>query len=607
MGKKPVRLFIPAIFFTYLFLYVFLVVQPELIYHKFALQPDSPVFYTTLSFLKHHFTEPGLLLRYLSAFLLQGFYYPPLGALIITLTAWFFYPALKTLFKVFGARVPVIPYLPGLVLIMTCNRYCYMLDVFFALLSAVIAFILYQKISPKNISGRLVLFTVFSAAIYYIIGASSLFFTLLVVIQEIFEARRVFVGLVYLLIGLFVCAFIGVFVFQLPLPAAGLRLTAFSPELAVALVNERAVIFVKCMYLVIGVAVVLISVFKQKSSDTAQKIKSFAAKPIFEICCLGLAILFSIVLSYDRREKLKWRIVYAMDHQERQEVLELVQQAIPEHYTMISNHCLNRSLAEMGKLGDSMFTYPQKKSSLFLETTQSIISLNMWLQSEVNLQIGNLNGAQRHAMNAMEITGPSPVILHRLVMVNLAKGQYDIAHVFLEKLKNHLHYRKEAQEILSQMQTDPEMRSNPNITHLRSIMLLENEPLPLVDYEPLLKRLLEVNKHNRMAFEYLMGHYMLTGQVDKLAANINRFKDFGFETIPYHYQEAIIIHADTIGRKPNLGQYELTPGIIEQSRVFRGILDPLAGNKQAAFNRLGADFSRTYFFFYTFGVSGSAD
>ncbi len=50
--------------------------------------------------------------------------------------------------------------------------------------------------------------------------------------------------------------------------------------------------------------------------------------------------------------------------------------------------------------------------------------------------------------------------------------------------------------------------------------------------EQLLLALLEQNKNNRMAFEYLMAHYLLTVQPEKLAAQMGRLKDFDYAEVP---------------------------------------------------------------------------
>ena len=45
-----------------------------------------------------------------------------------------------------------------------------------------------------------------------------------------------------------------------------------------------------------------------------------------------------------------------------------------------------------------------------------------------------------------------------------------------------------------------------------------------------------------MAFEYLMACYLLTGQVDKVVANIGEAPRPGLPDIPTLYEEAILIH-----------------------------------------------------------------
>ena len=68
-----------------------------------------------------------------------------------------------------------------------------------------------------------------------------------------------------------------------------------------------------------------------------------------------------------------------------------------------------------------------------------------------------------------------------------------------------------------------------------------------LELESLLLRLLKRNRHNRMAFEYLMAHYLLTDKLEKLVANLYRFGDFDYPQLPRHCQEALIIYQETTG------------------------------------------------------------
>ena len=90
------------IFFVSAMLYLWLVIEPRLIYQCFGtILPDAPVFLAGWSFLTDSLRLPGGFVIYVSGFFSQGFYYSWLGALIIVLSAWY----------VSGIRQPILRWL----------------------------------------------------------------------------------------------------------------------------------------------------------------------------------------------------------------------------------------------------------------------------------------------------------------------------------------------------------------------------------------------------------------------------------------------------------------------------------------------------------------
>ena len=123
--------------------------------------------------------------------------------------------------------------------------------------------------------------------------------------------------------------------------------------------------------------------------------------------------------------------------------------------------------------------------------------------------------------------------------------------------------------------------------------------------EQMLTGLLVRNPHNKMSFEYLMTYYLLSGQVDKIAANSERFDDFGYQTIPILYEEAIIIHFSLHGQKINLTKYNIRPQTIQRYMNFIQLKQNLqTQTRQEVLNRLILEFGSSYFFFYIFGCVG---
>ena len=76
------------LFFILFYLYLWLYVDPRLIYHGGGIITNFPSFYKGWTFFLTFPRYPGGLIEYLSAFLVQFFYFPWAGALVITAQAW---------------------------------------------------------------------------------------------------------------------------------------------------------------------------------------------------------------------------------------------------------------------------------------------------------------------------------------------------------------------------------------------------------------------------------------------------------------------------------------------------------------------------------------
>jgi hypothetical protein len=108
-----------------------------------------------------------------------------------------------------------------------------------------------------------------------------------------------------------------------------------------------------------------------------------------------------------------------------------------------------------------------------------------------------------------------------------------------------------------------------------------------------------------MAFEYLMACHLLNGRVDRIAANVKRLKDLGYDRIPTLYEEAILIHSEIAGQTPSLAGYSISQETLQRYRMFVQVLGGMqTPNRQAAFAHLVREFGTSYFFYYSFGRVG---
>ena len=123
--------------------------------------------------------------------------------------------------------------------------------------------------------------------------------------------------------------------------------------------------------------------------------------------------------------------------------------------------------------------------------------------------------------------------------------------------------------------------------------------------DQMLIELLVHNPHNKMAFEYLMACYLLTGRVDKIATNMERLHDLGYQAIPTLYEEAILIYFGSQGQKVDLNKFNIKRNTFERYTKFvqlRNAMQP--NNRQAVLRRLIVEFGSSYFFYFTLGRVG---
>jgi hypothetical protein len=259
-------------------------------------------------------------------------------------------------------------------------------------------------------------------------------------------------------------------------------------------------------------------------------------------------------------------------------------------------------------LGSELFAYRQHPSALMLISGMRGQSIVRNLKGcDMFIELGDLNFAEQLAYEVLELKGDSPRVLDRLARINIVKGQTETALVFLNALSLDMIYDDYAERLTGRLEDDPELKSDEEIERLRKCMLVENVAALDYDEESLLLKLLARNGGNRMAFEYLMAYYLLTGQHDKVAGDIERFGELGYEKIPRCFEEGIVLSIAMSAKEPDLHGWKISVATTKRYEAFNsaGRNPAYKGLDKAAFKGLlGRDFADSYFFYYLFNLSG---
>ncbi len=613
-----------SIFYVFFYMYLWLVVDLRLIYHGAGEIQNFPSFFTGWSFFTEFVSRPGGLVEYISSFLSQFFYIGWAGALVATLQAWLICACIGYILKTIEYhRLRWIRFIPSLLLLVIYTQYTYHFTTVMALLVAVVFVCLYLNVISKGPQLdwlHLIIFLIMSVTLYYIAAGAYLLFAVMCAMYELLFRGHWLTGLLCLLLSAVIPYVEGVVVFSNSSFDAFCDLLPFSWKFIAYKAGGRMATIVYLVYLLIPMTTLALGLWQvfvklwAKREHKEQGRGKATEKPIKLVAnmyswylehnkvrwTIGTLVLFSIAvgvvfLSYDTERKALFEVDYYSCHKMWPQVLKAARNNL-NSFAVI--HAVNRALYHTGRLNIDMFSYPQYPGTLFL--TVKGAERAYWEKFDLYIDLGLMNLAQIELDCCLEMFGERPLILKRLALVNMVKGDIDSARIYLGILGRTLFDAKWAEYFLSLLQSDPNLVTDSQIQHLRSQMPETDYAYSVVDMEDLLALLLEKNWHNRMAFEYLMTLYILDGRLEKFANNFQLLSDFGYTEVPRIYEEALLLHVARTQIKFNLGELGISKASYRRLEDFNKVFSRYRGNKEAAFNELAMYFRNSYYLYYLY-------
>ena len=623
LSQDPGRLTRSFIFFIGFYLYLLLDVDLRLIYHGAGVITNFPVFLRGWTFFQEFISHPGGPVEYTAAFLSQSFYIGWAGSLVATLQAWLICVCTGCFLRAINyPRLRWVRFVPPILLLIIYSQYAYHFVTTTALSAALLFVCLYLRITLFRISngGRLVVFLVLSVILYTIAGGAYLLFAVLCAIHELLNRGRWQMGLLYLLSAAVIPYVEGVLIFGVSIIDAFSDLLPFSWKIISYESRKRMVVIVYILYLLLPLTTLAgglwrkfrISTpagrkqeqdsktppplcFAKRSSGGNSWLKKTKLRYAVESLLLFGIAFAAVFFSHDNKRKTELEVDYYARHRMWPQVL-VAARRYPDSFPII--HAVNRALYHTGRLGYDMFSHLQHPDVLFL--TAKGYKFAYRRKFDFYIDIGLMNFAENALAECMEIYGEHPMILKRLALVNMVKGNIGAARVYLGALSKTLFDADWANNYLECLQADPNLSTDDRIQHLRSLMLERDYGFFSFKFEDILLELLEKNRRNRMAFEYLMARYMLNKRLDKFIQNTERLDDFDYREIPRAYEEAMLVYVHSMRKPVDLRGRRLNPESRQQFKGFNQILDRYDGNKDAAFDKLAKDYRNSYFFYYLY-------
>ena len=198
-------------------------------------------------------------------------------------------------------------------------------------------------------------------------------------------------------------------------------------------------------------------------------------------------------------------------HQQWNRILETINVEKPNNQIGVTVQ--NLALAMHGLLLDHMFEYNQNGIAGLLPDVKTDATSPL-PTAEAFYQLGMINVAQRTVFEAQEAIldfQKSGRCYKRLAQTNLINGSYEVARKYLAALQKTLFYRDWANETLPLLGNEEAIAKHPEYGRLRQSAYKEDYYFSDHVTPEMLESLYFSNTDNRLAYQYLLAYYMLTG------------------------------------------------------------------------------------------------
>lgn len=317
----------------------------------------------------------------------------------------------------------------------------------------------------------------------------------------------------------------------------------------------------------------------------------------------GLAVAAGVlILTFDGHRKTLIEIGWHAEQCRWKETVEAARRlrVRPDAATRLRIH---QALYHSGRLTQDLFAFPQWEGADLLPSMREGPDVCAPL-SDTLLELGQVGLAEHFAHEALELDGERPTVLWQLARIHVLQGRPQAARVFLNRLRQVPFHRQKADRRLRALDQDPRLAGEADIARVRPLLVNSDYAASGISAEYLLRQLLQSNRRNRMAFEYLMAHYLLTGQQDALVREFAALDDFGIWETPRHLEETALASLSAKGERQNeVAGRRVSAETVRRYQRFQDLLRRNGGQVTGLELQLARDYGDTYWFYQLFGAT----
>lgn len=261
---------------------------------------------------------------------------------------------------------------------------------------------------------------------------------------------------------------------------------------------------------------------------------------VLQLLVVFLAGGIGVYLSCDWQKERVMAYDYYVRTRQWKKVIAMAEKEIPS--TPLEVVSLNLALGKTGQLGERMFQFYQNGTGGLLPDFVRDFNVPLMV-NEVYYHLGMINTAQRFTFEAMEAIPSyqkSVRCYQRLAETNIINGDYAVAGKYLRALTHTTFYRHWAEEALTCLSDEQKINAHPEWGYLRTLLYDDDFLFDEGQKDNMLGILLQKNKANKLAFEYLLAYELLNKDIEAFLKYYPLGKDMGYTAIPRSYQEVLL-------------------------------------------------------------------
>lgn len=536
-------------------------------------QEQMQMFRFGMDYFRESVAVPGGFGDWLGGFLVQFFYYAPLGALIlalllglIQLLTW------KTMEDGSFAAYP-LSFLPAAAMFLFfCDENALVTAAVAISASLALSFVL-MKIDRTGI--RSILTVILMPVTYFLFGSISILIPAVVTVNSFLRKENVRTILTFSSAALIMAAIIILTARRYcpyPLERLVFGVHYHRYHYAIPLLVWISVLLVPSVML-------LATIFR----------KDRLAAVSLALAVVPVACLAPIFTDMDKERLFGYDFMTRMGQWNK--ILSTSHKHTPD--SPIAVECTNLALAKTEHLSSDMFTFFQNgPAGLLPEFTRDHFSPIP--TGTVYYHLGMINTAQTFFFEAQEGIPDfqkSARLTQALAKTNIINGDYEVARKYVGALKQTLFYRKWAMET-EKLLDEPGLINNvPEYAYLRSIRIREHDFMfSQEEMDSMLGLLYVENNSNTMAMDYLLAWCLLRKDLQRFFECHKLLKE-GYDA--RHYQEAVVLYWALTHDGP-----EGMPSFVTRNSAssFARFISSLQSGRDE--ESMMKEFGNTYWFYY---------